>query len=57
MTKNENGFSFEKKFQPGRILYKFKVDGKWTIDENEQTLHDNKGNIYNFTDIITEDRV
>lgn len=45
MQKDGNGWSVKVKLRPGKYLYKFVVDGKWTIDDdNKLTENDYKGN-------------
>ncbi len=56
MQKNENGWFVNIKLNPGKYLYKFIIDGKWVLDnDNKLTENDGSGNtnsVYYLTNYV-----
>merc|ERR1711892_555549 len=52
MTQGEKGsWSIKKKLQAGKSNFKFVIDGKWTINNNLESITDQEGNTNNQIDI------
>lgn len=50
MEKVGNEFKYEKLLDRGMHYYKFIVDNEWRFAPDQQTTHDNHGNINNVVD-------